>query len=256
MSAIKRIVSDIMAGRNIDIYLTVTLAVLVAVLGAFQVVDVTVVLSAVLATLALVSVSLLSNRQNNESIQRAIAHIEVSTGLANRFFTKQYDRDFLKQSLRNEARQLLFWATNATSTIPLIKDDVEMGLLRGMDAKFLFLKPESEAVQMHAFRNKRQNSDESNAILKSNIHLLNTIGKTVPHGSLEVKTVNYLPPYTIVAIDPELPQGLMFVRLLPFRTANDNRPVFKLTRKDDPEWFEYFVKQFLSVWEAAESTDV
>lgn len=48
------ILQDIRARQNLDVYITVVIAVIVAVLGIFQVTDQTVVTSAALAVLALV----------------------------------------------------------------------------------------------------------------------------------------------------------------------------------------------------------
>jgi hypothetical protein len=57
---------DIKARRNIDVYVTVGLAIVIAVLDVFNVVDQEIVSAAILATLALVSNSLLQDRRRSQ----------------------------------------------------------------------------------------------------------------------------------------------------------------------------------------------
>ena len=59
-------------------------------------------------------------------------------------------------------------------------------------------------------------------------------------------------PYSIIAFDPHLPSGRMFVRLNSFDIPNEKRPTFELTKQRDIYWFEFFVAQFEAVWELAQ----
>lgn len=82
MKILQKIVIDIQRRQNIDIYITISIAVLVSILGLVQVADQSVISSAVLATLALVSFSLLMNRKENEEIRKALT---VTDNLQERF---------------------------------------------------------------------------------------------------------------------------------------------------------------------------
>ena len=82
MNIFRVFVYDVRNKQNLDIYITVLLAFTISGLGFFQVTNLTVIASAVLATLALVSISLLVNRRENELIMKDFSKIEL---LSNRF---------------------------------------------------------------------------------------------------------------------------------------------------------------------------
>ena len=75
MKNFQTIWQDIRARRNLDVYFTVILAFFIAILGIFSIVDLATISAAVLATLALVSLSLLQNRRENDSLQNAILQL-------------------------------------------------------------------------------------------------------------------------------------------------------------------------------------
>ena len=76
MKFLKDIIQDIHVRHNLDIYITVVLAIIVAVLGIIGVANSIVISSTVLATLALVSTSLLQNRRENEEIRQTISQTQ------------------------------------------------------------------------------------------------------------------------------------------------------------------------------------
>ena len=69
---------DIRSGQNIDVYITVVIAIAVAIFGVIGIADLTIIASATLAILALVSVNLLSNRRENENIRELLEKQEQS----------------------------------------------------------------------------------------------------------------------------------------------------------------------------------
>ena len=82
MKVIRNFLIDIRYRQNLDIYIAVLLAFVISGLGFFQVTDLNIIASAILTILALVSISLLVNRRENESIIKGLAKIEL---ISNRF---------------------------------------------------------------------------------------------------------------------------------------------------------------------------
>jgi hypothetical protein len=150
---------------------------------------------------------------------------------------------------------MLLWGITFTRTIPLIRDDIEYGIERGLRIRVLLMKPSSPAVNMAEFRSKGSNANELNLTLSSNLSRLLSLSKKDVPGKLEIRYANYLPPHTIICCDPHLPDGHMFVRLSSFRVANRSRPTFELTNVNDKYWFNFFVEQFEAVWRDAEPID-
>jgi hypothetical protein len=72
----QNILQDIRSGQNIDSYITIAIALTVATLGISGIANQKILLSAVLATLAMVATGLLVNRQENKRLSDAISHLE------------------------------------------------------------------------------------------------------------------------------------------------------------------------------------
>jgi hypothetical protein len=242
---------DIKSGQNIDAYITILVAIVIAIFGITGSAKVEIVLSAILAVLALVAASLLVSRQESKKLQNAVSRIENLDHLADKFLGNEYDRTDLKRLIRT-SRKVFFWGINFTRTIPLMKDDIEYGLSNGTEIKFLLLKPSSEAINMAAFRSKDADADELNSTLETNLYRLSSLAEKSYPGHLEIRCVDYLPCCTVICFDPHLPHGHMFARLLTFRISNEARPTFELISKQDKYWFDFFVNQFESVWNVAD----
>lgn len=71
MSILNYFWQDIRERENFDVYITVIIAVVVAIGGIFGLPD-TIIFSAILATLALVSLGLLYNRRENREIRSVL----------------------------------------------------------------------------------------------------------------------------------------------------------------------------------------
>jgi len=90
--------------------------------------------------------------------------------------------------------------------------------------------------------------------LENNLHILRAIAET--REGLEIRLVDYLAPYTLYAYDPGRENGSMELRLGSFHGQHEKRPTFLLQRDRDPNWFDYFSAQFLSVWEGADPAEI
>lgn len=251
MNYLRLIWQDITNGQNLDIYVTVIISVVIAILGVIGIVNDAVIFSAVLATLALLSTSLLVTRRDNDEIRNILANIKPSRSVADEFFSLEYELDELIQHIRN-SRRIYIWGTTFTTHIPLLIDDLKQGLQTGLEIKFLLVKPESSAIKMAAFRGIDLDEQTLNSNLKRNLMTLANLSKATPPGKLEFRVVDYLAPYTMYFFDPKIPSGRVFAHMSTFRVSNNRfRPTFKLTRKDDNLWVEHFLSQFETVWEEA-----
>lgn len=224
-------------------------------MGVIGVTDQAIISAAILAVLALVSINLLSNRRENEAIQNALLHISSSTSLSDKFFKQEYSRSEL-QTRTKSSQSALFWGINFTRTIPLLVDDFEQGLQNNLKLRFLMIKPRSQASQAASFRNRTQNVTEINETIERNIRIIAGLATRSSSGEIEVRVIDYLPPYTIIAFDPERPNGVMFIRLTTFRVPNERRPTIQLRRTDDEFWYKFFLEQFEMVWKEAEIIDL
>jgi hypothetical protein len=77
ISWIRRVAKDLSEGRNVELYFTIALAVVVGAFGAFNVVSADVVASVTLATLALLAYGNIGSRSNVERLEDEIATLSI-----------------------------------------------------------------------------------------------------------------------------------------------------------------------------------
>jgi len=92
MKFYQNILQDIRSGQNIDNYITILIALAVAALGISGIADQKILLSVVLATLAMVSTGLLVSRQENRRLSDAVSRIENLDYLSDKFLHQKYDK--------------------------------------------------------------------------------------------------------------------------------------------------------------------
>lgn len=73
MKFLRSVLSDLKERQNLDVYITLAVAFTVACLDIFNVTDQSVVSEAILAIMALVSVSLLVNRRETDEVAKALS---------------------------------------------------------------------------------------------------------------------------------------------------------------------------------------
>ena len=237
--------------KNIDVYITIILAIVVSILGVLGIVESNAIMGAILALIALVSFSLLSNRNQVKKMEGIIKNIESSQDLAEKFLTDDYDRAELLKQFKDSTSTYL-WGLNFTRTIPLLLDSIENSLMKGHNVKILMIKPNSCASKMAELRSINQDESTISNVVVTNLNHLSKLQEKDYTGKLEVKLIDYLPSTTIVVFNTNTTLGLMYLRLQTFRVQNERRPTFKLLKQSNKEWFKFYIQQFENVWENAE----
>lgn len=250
---LRRIWKEISTGQNLDVYSTVFLSILIAVLGLFSIAQPNIIFAAVLATLALLASGLLANRRQNDEIKELLERANANTGMADRFFQAGDDIKEVISRIR-QSRKVLIWGASLTTHIPLLQEEIEKGLELGLEVKCLLLKPKSNAVAMAAFRGKNTNTEDLNVDLERNIARLKSIATRAKKGKLECRTIDYLAPYAFYAFDYDQPSGYMILQMSALRTANNIRPRYTLNRSVDSHWFDFHLQQFEIAWQSSEDS--
>ncbi|QDY11165.1 hypothetical protein FJK98_31820 [Micromonospora sp. HM134] len=170
---------------------------------------------------------------------------------AYRFFAELDDVSEISHLIQQAQDEVWLWGTTLAMHIPYIDTYLGQALARDVRVKVLLINPGGAAMSMLAFRAGptwgRQRLEERLAI---NLGLLE---RRIGQGDgLEVRLIDYLPPYTLYAYDPGLDDGSMEFRLGSFGGRHELRPTFRMIRRRDGEWFDYFYEQFTSVWNAAD----
>lgn len=243
--------------QNFDTYLTIVIAVIIAILGVSNAVDETILSAAVLATLALVAISNLRNRKADDEIQSLIKGLKERTIPSEEFFEIEYFKthERLLDALPR-ADTVIFWGLVFERTLPVLREKIQEGLLNGLTVRFLLAKPNSNSVKMAALRDHYRDESAINLILHKNLlHLTRLAAEKGFSGKLEVKVIDYLPPWTLVAVNQNRADGIIFTYLAPFRVPKAERPAFQLSASKDKKWFGFFVDQFEKAWQVAQEVE-
>lgn len=71
-------------------------------------------------------------------------------------------------------------------------------------------------------------------------------------GNVELRLMPVVPPFGLLIIDPDKPQGKVQVELYGHEIATSDRPHFVLTQTIDKQWYDFFRNQFLKFWNDAQ----
>ena len=249
-------INDIKEGRNFDVYVIEAIAVAIAILGFLGRVEQTIISSAILAALGLLANSLLQSRNESSAIKNLLGELSGDRCTANNFF-RRYEINQFKDAIQG-SQSAIFWGIHFRKTIPVWDFALQQALRNGARLRFLLVKPDSSASNMSLFRhNLNTSKDDIDRYLEGAIKQLAHIGMTTDAiDYMEVKVIDFLPPWTIVAINPSSSNGEMSILLSSFRTTTDISPAFQLMSERDENWFIFFVGQFEKAWKEAKSIEL
>lgn len=248
--------------EELDIILTISGAAVVAVLGFLNVVEPEVVSAAILTILSLIAISLLVNRATDSQLQQTTERI------LERLYKPSIDQVLIphRRCVEEIEQRLLLaqevWILSRTCT-HLWQDynDQFMRLLsdgRG-NVRLMLVDPNDGAVKMivraaEGFE-RSTNVDLRRANIEDLLTRLARLRSQIGEKSLQVRTIDYLPAWTLLLIDPLSGAGVVYVELATFRSNPRNRPTFSLIADKDKKLFEQFRTEFETMWNRAHPTD-
>ena len=252
MNSFKNIVKDIRTRQNLDIYITTILAIIIAILGIFGVANLAVISSVILATLSLVSISLLTNRHENEKTQDLLLKIENDrkTALTSSVFSEWNENAFLTALL--SAHEVSGIYVTNYDLLNAHTDEFVSFIKRGGKLRIIFVKPNSAAFKMASQRGfgAAAHLDHLRGRLNLSLDKLKEIADSAPIFSqnIEVKFVDFLPGMAMTMVDHQKTNGALFITVTGFGVNTKSRPSFVLKKENDNKWFEYFQATFENMW--------
>ena len=261
IESINQIIQEVRRGENLDLYSMTLIAIVIAVLGVFGIVDFRTLSAAILAILAILSGFLLASRKSVTGVKDAA--IQLNSNLKSlqqeisgkkcisEFLSKEYpdlSDDFLL------AKRISILGTTLASTSIHYYVDFEQALKRGCSLRIVVSDPSnSEVLKMLALRGYVTKDPK---VIRGNIenHLTRLRRlKEIPDKSelLEIRTIPYIPPYGIVVIESFDGAAKVYVKLTPFRTTTGQFPSFEVNNLTDSIWFKFFFDQFELFWAAS-----
>lgn len=242
MRFFQRIWSEIKKGENFDLYLTVVASLILVLLNLIGIGQ-SMTAPLTLAVLALLAISLLGSRHQNEDL---VARLSQT---AETLFVEEFP-----SSLKNDfesAKELWLVGIALTTPINAYYSIMEEKLRKGHTIKVLMLHPESQAVEMSEARAYvKGNVERARGEIQHSLQDFCELRQIAPE-KMKIRTVSFLLGHGIVAADPETPQGALYISNYPFKTKGGSLPRFVLRPKDG-RWYELYRQELKNLWESGE----
>jgi hypothetical protein len=243
--------------RALDLVLTIAVAVAVGVLGALDVVGPTVTGGATLTTLGLLAFSSLHGRSALGTLARSVSELGRTMSELGRTVSDRTSADRLLAPSTSgvdldlgTADDIRAVGVTLARTIRNHYAALQQRLDAGATVRIALIAPEAATVAEAA---RRSTIAESPAIfehrLRPTLDLLEGLAEhaAAGPGRLQVRLLDFVPAFGLVAVDAETPHGQVRVDIYSHRCGTQE-PTLPLYADRDARWFRHFVAEFDRVW--------
>ncbi|NLV25005.1 MAG: hypothetical protein GXY54_09525 [Deltaproteobacteria bacterium] len=239
MKFLRHIWQDLKSGENIDVYVTLLLAIGLSVASKTGVGG-DMVPSLTLAILAMVVIILFGTRRRIDELAG-----RLSEGRA--FLVPR--RPDLEERLRN-ARTVSINGITLAGTSAQLLAVLKDCFTRGGRVRLLLMDPDHHALEIAGFRFYKHQDQEK--LRREVRHALDNFETLLPcrrtPEDCQIGLLPTLPPYGIWLIDADTPKAEIWVEVYSFKDVT--QPTFHLLPNRDEVWFEFFRQQFERMWES------
>lgn len=242
MSKLKRIWEDLRRGENIDLFITVLIAIGLAFLNIVGLAPAALIAPLTLAVLGLLAVATLGNRYKLEESLDTLNRAHI--GLFQEKMPTEMESD-----LRN-ARDLWLVGITLNRTINTHYSTLEQKLARGDTVRVLLVDPNGHGPEMLERREykARYNVERIRYFIRDSLDDLCTLQQRF--GGLEVRVIDYPLGYGGVLINPHSSDGRLYLEHYPFKTPGGSLPKFVL-EAENGRWYTFFKLEIQTIWDNA-----
>jgi hypothetical protein len=248
------LLARLVRGRSLEFWITIVVAIVVAVLRVLGLVTVEVVLTTLLGMLSLLAYGALGNRRELVELQASLSQIsrvlnlDHSDGIpADRFLHR--DITEFSQHLP-EATEV--WLLGVTLSRTLARCGAEIGrrLMAGAHIRMIILDPHGPGLHHAGLRLPTGAENYFEERLEGTIKEVKALKLHYPQGQLDVRMVPGLPPVALYLLNPRTPQGRVYVEIYATEWQRDHPVICLQARRDGAYYFDY-VDQFEKLWASA-----
>jgi len=241
MKWLHRIWQDFQQGENIDLYLTATVSVVLAVLNIVNVVPPSWIAPLNLSVLALLSIAILGNRYRIENVLEKVT-------ARNDLLLTEFPEDLAHDI--EASRELTILGVSLRRVLHLHYSRFQEKLQRGDTIRILLVNPDSPACEIAARRDYEPTiPEDQRAAIRRSISLFQELSQKTG-GQVEIRLADHPLTFGGIIVDPETSQGILYLWHYGFKTRVANRPKMVL-RPVDGYWYEFFKEEIASIWDSA-----
>lgn len=241
MKLLRRIAAEVRRGENIDAYLTILAAVVIAVLNLAGVFPASGLTSLVLAVLALLAVGTLTTRAKLDEVHTAVVE---GAGSPQRTLPPSFQVDLAAVNdvwISGVSRSSLIRANLLTLA----------GRLRGgRSVRVLLVKPGSPAADLADRRMPIAVPGGMDREISTALDMLAALHRDYG-GDLQVRLTEQEPAFGSVFVNPNATDSRLYLEYYSYKTRHDSHLCLVLTARDG-DWLDLFREQLTEMWNDAE----
>ena len=248
MKLLRKIFRDLRQGENLEVYLTLVVALALLILDVFGVASTEAIAAGTLATLALLAFSTLTNREQTQRLARAAEQAVLGRSSADDFF---WEESHLGEQDFEGASFIGLVGITLSKTVARYESVFENRLASGAHIRVITIDPTTQAPQ--------QAIDRSAGIvgqtffvdlLKPTVDRLCSLANAAhPSTNLELGLLPFIPSFGLILIDPDQRDGRIIVEIYQHKSSALH-PTFELRPHLDERWYGFFKEQFDLLWKS------
>lgn len=242
----RQVLEDIKRGENVDLIITVVLALVIAILNGLGVASPGIVSSITLATLGLIAIGLLITRYRMEDI-------------------------YNKADITNSIHFLAQKPSALASDLAKAKEVWMVGLImrgttfdnfynfkgkvsQGAKIRTLIANPNKVDLDNIAKRFSRAaTAEQFRADFEQTINQYRQFRQAANKAdNVQLRLLEFVPPFSLYVFPKAESGGVLYVEMYGYKSPSGSIPKFRVTEHDNPEWYKHFVSQFELMWQDSE----
>ncbi|MBE9156806.1 hypothetical protein IQ265_08180 [Nodosilinea sp. LEGE 06152] len=241
MEIIRRIISDIRKGENIDLYLFALAALALAILNGLGLASKTLIESVTLALLGLLAAYSLGIRDRLNGIN------DKFTGTSNLLYEELPSN--LRDATISNSKELFIIGISLNRTIATFYSQLEQKLKDGQKIKILVVDPNGEAVKLIPQRIYRPISNQRLSDKISDTLLLTCSLHSKASDQIEIRTIDFPISFGCFASNIEMSDGSIYIEYYSYKTTRD-LPCVVVSSRKNPYWYSVYKIEVLNLWNA------
>ena len=238
MRFLKRIWSDFEKGENVDLYITILVAIVLVILNLINIVPSNWLTPLNLTVLALICITLLGNRYRLETILSQTAHKGYE-------LLHEYPPKLTQDILRS--KELLIIGVDLSGDLKQSYAVLMEKLRRGDSVKILLVNPDSSACQVAAMLHfEPMSSNEKQSIVRRTLRICKELKKQTS-GELEVRLTDCVPTFGGFLVNNDTSDSVLYLKLYRYRSYDGNKPILIFHSYDD-YWYPFFKGEMITLW--------
>ncbi len=234
---------------NLDSALAIIISIFAAFYGLFS--NQPPLLAVISGTLGLIAFGMIKDRNAREDLLKQVQKLKEAPSVGSIFLDRNKYIPF--NNLTASAQKICLVGPSLVNLFNQWSTYFQDTKLKehGATIQAIIIDPQSPAVESAAncinqLPDTIKSEIENTKLIVGSI-LKNRNGSK--KGKLELRTLSTNLNFTMVLVDPEMPQGKIIVEFIGYHAGLHNLPHIELTRSRDGQWYQFFLQQYNHIYE-------